>query len=311
MLPGLKKNLEFNAGTSYPAILLLICLLPFAGNAQIYIRHYTSATDTFYWKRYTHVPQPPAISLKRCKAPGSAKKTEFFIARHGSEFRQFTDDPTQRLSLKDLEKHLLPVDINGDRLADMIFQGPGQGASDIVRIWLNRRDSFELVFEDYQYISKFRKAGDTLVEIETADVGLSGDYLYFTRNYRVERDHGDLVFVKGKQTVVYKYTEEPQKYYPRPVPFISIADTLLLRASPQQLNEPFIPRLGTFGNIVAKYRSRSAGFALAYKSYGKGSDWYFVEFSPSATPSASILYDIDKIPTFIRGWVSGQAIELR
>jgi hypothetical protein len=52
------------------------------------------------------------------------------------------------------------------------------------------------------------------------------------------------------------------------------------------------------------------GVALAYKSYGKGNDWYFVEIFPDASPSASILYDVEKMPTFIRGWVSGQAIFL-
>jgi hypothetical protein len=95
-----------------------------------------------------------------------------------------------------------------------------------------------------------------------------------------------------------------------PIPFIAKADTMMVRASAAQQNEPFIPHLDTFGNIVAKYRTRANGMALAYKSDGRGNDWFFVEISPSTGPSASILYGIDRIPTFIRGWVSSRSIQL-
>jgi hypothetical protein len=193
----------------------------------------------------------------------------------------------------------------------MIFTGFTGGKSDMVRIWLNRGDSYELIFEDYQYISKFTKTGSKLCEMQTGDAGYGDDYLYFTRDYRVEQEKGELVFIKGKQIVAYRHTEEPVKYYPQPIPFIAKADTMLLRASASRQDEPYNPNLDTFGNIIAKYRTKARGNVLAYTSNGKGNDWFFVEISPSATPSASILYDIDKMPTFIRGWVSSQSIQLQ
>jgi len=146
--------------------------------------------------------------------------------------------------------------------------------------------------------------------LQTADVGGPGDYLYFIRDYRIQQEKDASGFIKGKQTVSYQHTEEPANYYPLPIPFIAKADTLLLRASAVNQNEPFIPGLDTFGNIIAKYRAKASGVALAFKSMGRGNDWFFVEISPAASPSASILYDIDKMPTFIRGWVSSQSIQL-
>ena len=310
----MSKNSKRNSGCS-PAIfrfgsLIFLVMLFYTGHAQINIQRYTTATDTFYWKRYIHIPKPPGVNLKRFSVSRPAKKVDSFLAKYLDQFPQFTNDSAPRYSVKDLKKCLFPVDINGDQLPDMIFSGFSGGESDIVKIWLNCRDSFELVFEDYQYISKFRKSGDELAEMQTGDVGCCDNYLYFTRDYRVEQDKGKPIFIKSKQTVAYKYTEEPSTLYPLPAPFIARADTMLLRASAAQQNEPFNPYLDTFGNIIAKYRTKARGVVLAYKSCGKGNDWFFVEISPFAAPSASILYDIDKMPTFIRGWVSSQAIQL-
>jgi hypothetical protein len=311
MLINSGKNLGFNPKIIHFIFLSLFFLLSATGSAQIDIKHYTTATDTFYWKRYIHIPKPPKVNLKRFSVSQAAKKIESFLARNISQFPQFSNDSIPQFSVKDLKKCLFPIDINGDNLTDMIFSGFSGGESDIMRIWLNRTDSFELIFEDYQYISKFVKAGNKLVEMQTGDPGCCANYLYFTRDYRVEQEKGEPVFVKGKQTVSYQYTEEPSEYYPVPVPFIAKADTMMLRASSALQNEPFNPVLDTFGNIIAKYRTKARGYALAYKTNGKGSDWFFVEISPDVSPSASILYDIDKIPTFIRGWVFSQSIQLQ
>ena len=289
-------------------LMLALLLCVFNGASQIKFKTYTTATDTCYWKRYMHVPKPPRVNLKQFTAPGAASCIESFLGKCIGQFPQFTTDSLPKHTLKELKKCLFPVDINGDNLPDIIFSGFSGSESDIIQIYLNRKDSFELVFEDYQYITKFRKAAGKLAELQTGDVGCSGDYLYFTREYRVGQDIRGPVFVKVKQHVVYQYTEEPIHYYAAPVQFSSKADTMLLRASAAKINEPFLPDLGTFGNIVAKYRSKSKGLVLANKSLGKGNDWYFVEIFPDTYPSASVIYDLDKMPTFIRGWVSGQAI---
>lgn len=297
--------------SGYLFVFIAFTFLSLSVEAQINLKTYTTATDTFYWKRYTHIAKPSKINLKRFTVSGSGKIIDSFLSKHLEQYPQFTSDSLRSLSLKDLKKCLYPVEINGDQLPDIIFSGSSGGESDIVRIYLNRQDSFELVFEDYQYITQFICDQGFLKEMQTGDAGCCDAYLYFTRNYTIRHDKGEAIFVKGKQIVAYKYTEEPSFFYPAAMPFISRADTMMLRASAARLNEPFDPHLETFGNIIAKYRTRAKGNVLAIKSYGQRNDWYFVEIFPDATPAASILYDIEKMPTFIRGWVSGQSISLQ
>jgi hypothetical protein len=296
--------------TPKTALLVLLFLLGLSAYSQINIQTYTTATDTFYWKKYIHIPQPSKLNLKKYSRSGQTSNIDRFMLQYSSDYPQFTNDSMKMFTVKDWKKHLYPIDINNDGQSDIIFSGSGGGESDITRIYLNRMDGFELVFEDYQYITKFRIEKNRLISLQTGDIGYDDAWLYFTRDYTVTWENQIPCFVKGKQTVCYKNTEEPREYYPEPVPFASIADTLLLRASAAKLNEPFNPQLDNFGNILAKYRTKAHGSILARKSYGKGNQWYFVEMSPVTYPSASIFYEADKIPTFILGWVSESSIRV-
>lgn len=294
---------------------IFLCSLLFpmalAVSGQIPIKTYTSATDTFYWKRYIHIAAPSKLSLNRIAMSGQRKTIDRFLSENPDQFPQFTNDSISRYTVKDLRKNLYTCDINDDNLPDIIFSGFSGGESDITRIWLNRGGSFELIFEDYQYISKFVRVKGMLTELQTGDVGCCDNYLYFTRDYRFTMEDGRPVFVKGKQTVACKYTEEPARVFENPKFFIAAADTIMLRASAAVLNEPFNPYLETFGNIVAKYRSKVRGNVLAAKTDTKGKLWYFVEIFPDTQPSASILYQTETMPTFVRGWVSGESIILQ
>ena len=277
--------------------------------AQIDLHRYTTATDTFYWKKYTHFAEPKKLNLKPYMVKGAKKITEKFLQTNLFLFPQFTNDSAPRFGVNDLKKSLFPVDINGDRNADIIFSGFSGGESDMVKIFLNLGDRFELVFEDYQYITRLDYTDGKLDKLQTADPGCCDAYLWFTREYKIQHEIPYPGFIKGKQTVIYKYTEEPRTFLPIPKPFRAKTDSLMVRASAARLNEPFNPYLDTFGNIVARYRTKASGVVLAIKNDEKGNPWCFVEIYPDTTPSASILYDTEKIPTFIRGWVSLLGIE--
>jgi len=308
MLNNLKKS---SASEPKPLLLIIFLLLVLSQTyGQIDIQRYTTATDTFYWKRYIRVPKPPEVNLRRFLVSHASQVYDSFLAGNISQIPQFNSDSTHRFTNKELRKQLFAVEINGDNRPDMIFQGTSEEGLAITRIWINEKEGFTLVFEDYQYISQFQKEGDRLVRLQLGDVGNSGDYLYFTRDYMVHYNNDEVVFVKGKQSVIYKNCEEPSVLYPQPVPFTAVSDTMMLRASAALQNEPFLPDMGSFGNIVAKYRSKARGVVLAQKSYGKGNVWYYVEISPAVSPAASILYGTDRIPTFVSGWVSALSIQM-
>ena len=311
MWPNSRKNSGFKAIAASWLVLLL--LLPAIGAvAQIDIKTYTTETDTFYWKRYFNVAAPPAVNLKRYTASRRSARIDAFLATNPAGLWYAPGDTSGRPDPGLLRPFLYPVELTGDRQPDMIYAGPGEGGQDKVQIWFARNGGYDLVFEDYQYLSSLTLDRGILSRFTTGDRGTGTEnYLYFTRHYRVDRDSTGLAIVREKQVAEYRHTEEPSVLFKTPAPFRTVADTLMLRASPARLNEPFLPDLDTFGNIVAKYRTRAAGNALAYVSRGHGNDWYYVEMSPVAVPSASILYGTDRLPTFVRGWVSAHGILLK
>jgi hypothetical protein len=275
---------------------------------QIVINRYTSATDTFYYKRYERIPLPAKINLKKISLSGRQQVVEDFMKALGPEYPQYTSDTLSKYSEKDWKKRIFPVDINHDGLTDILFSGFSGGEADITRLYLNRNGQFDLLFEDYQYISSWKMADRKLSSIQVTDPGCCAEYLIFTRDYNILWDDNMPRFVKGKQIVWYQHTELPRSLFSQPVPFIAVSDTLTLRASAAHLDEPYNPVLDNFGNIIAKYRNKCHGIILARKAPQAGNEWFFVEIYPDLMPSASILYGTEKLPTFVRGWVSGRSI---
>lgn len=303
-----KNQKGVRAGIVKNLLLFLLFSAVVCAHGQINLKTYTSATDTFYWKRYEHIAPPERIKPGKIAKPAKGLVFDHFISRMKSEFPWLCQDSAGTSMKPGWNKYFYFVEINGDQNREILYAGPSASGCEMVRIYFNDGNIFHLLFEDYQYLSGWRMKENRLMGLKTGEVHCEGDYLYFTRDYAVQWNDVAPEIVKGRQTAWYRYTELPRKYFDTPVPFSAVADTLLLRASAAQLNEPFIPYPETFGNIVAKYRSKVRGELLAMKTDGKGNTWYFAEIWPDTRPSASILYGTEKIPIFIRGWISGLSV---
>lgn len=278
---------------------------------QITIKQYTSATDTFYWKRYEHVKKPGKLNLSKYTVSRPGKVIDRFLLLNLYRFPQFSSDSTRPVRLADLKKCLYPMDLNGDQRADMIFSGFSGGESGKTQIFINRQDSFELVFEDYQYVVSLVIQAGILTGLQIADIGCCDAYLYFTRDYAVKQQGSELDFIKGKQSAVYHFTERPFDLISPPVTWKSVYDTTLIRASAANLDDPFNPYLETWGNTIAGYTTDIHGTALARKKDQHGITWYYVEIIPDVRPKKSIFYEIEKFPTFIQGWVEETLIKIQ
>jgi hypothetical protein len=278
---------------------------------QITIKQYTSATDTFYWKRYEHVKKPGKLSLSKYTVSRPGKVIDRFLSLNLYRFPQFSRDSTKPVRLADLKKCLYPMDLNGDQRTDMIFSGFSGGESGKTQIFINRQDSFELVFEDYQYVVSLVIQSGILTGLQMADIGCCDAYLYFTRDYRVKQQGCELDFIKGKQTAVYHFTERPFDLLSPAIAWQAVYDTTLIRASAANLDDPYNPYMETWGNTIAGYINKIHGMALALKKDQYGKIWYYVEIIPDIKPKKSIFYEIDKFPTFIQGWVEGSLIHLQ
>lgn len=292
-------------------LLLSLCIIPVAAQGQITIKQYTSATDTFYWKRYEHVKKPPRANLSKFTVSKPARVIDHFLSLHLERFPQFSRDTLKPARISALKKCLYPVDLNGDQLPDMIFSGFSGGESDKTQIFLNRKDSFELVFEDYQYIVALVIQSGILTGLQMADIGCCDAYLYFTRNYTVKQSGSELNFIKGKQSAVYHFTERPFEMINPALPWQSVYDTTLIRASAANLDDPYNPYLETWGNTIAGFTQSIHGTLMAKKQDKGGKLWYYVEIIPDVRPKKSIFYEIDQFPTFIQGWVEGSLITLQ
>jgi len=329
LLPKSKKSLEFKitspptphlkergvkfaplhlSGCKKTQTLSIVCiflffLIPAFLFSQIKLKTYTTATDTFYWKKYEQVRKPKKLNLKPYMISGTGTIVDLFLSKNLQDFPQFTNDSISRYTIKDLKKCLYPVDLNGDGQVDMIFTGFSGGESDVTRIYLNLGNSFKLMFEDYQFIVSLTITNGKLTRLKTADPGCCDAYLYFERDYEVRQETGSLNFIRGKQTVEYSRTERPVNLLKTPVPWQSLHDTILIRASAAILDEPFNPHLETLGNIIAGYKQKIRGTILAVQKGRDGMEWFYIEIIPDVKPAKSIFYEIEKYPTFIRGWV--------
>lgn len=309
--PKLKRSLHYNITSPLTPLLkergivfiFLILLLPVFLFSQIKLKTYTTATDTFYWKKYEQVRKPKKLNLRPYTASGAGSVVDLFLSKNLQNFPQYTNDSISHYTIKDLKKCLFPVDLNGDGLVDMIFTGFSGGESDLTRIFLNLDSSFKLVFEDYQYITSLTIKDRRLTRLKTADPGCCDAYLYFEREYKVSQDFGSLDFIKGKQTAEYFHAERPITMLKEPVPWESRHDTILIRASAAILDEPYNPQFETFGNIIAGYKQKIRGTILAVQKGNNGEEWVYIEIIPDIKPAKSIFYEIEKYPTFIRGWV--------
>ncbi|MEI6455251.1 MAG: hypothetical protein WCO93_03095 [bacterium] len=290
------------------SLLFILLVLPALLFSQIKIKTYTSATDTFYWKKYEQVRKPKKMSLKPFVVANPSGIIESFIAGNLADFPQFTNDSVKRYTVRDLRKSLYPVDINGDGRSDMIFCGFSGGEADLTRIFLNQGSSFKLVFEDYQYIVSLSFKGGKLARIRTADPGCCDAYLYFQREYEVRYTDGFPDFVKGRQTVDFSHAERPLDLIDKPFKITSRYDVILIRASAAIQDEPYNPYMETRGNIIGGYKQKIRATVLAVKQNRVGDEWFYVEIVPDIKPAKSIFYDIEKYPTFIRAWVDAEEV---
>lgn len=276
--------------------------------AQIKIKTYTTATDTFYWKKYEHVLPPAKASLKKFIVQNGDQTIRTFLAHPPSKFGEILSDSLRMHAKEPIRKYLFPVDLNNDLLPDIIFNGSGRNETGMVQIYLNRNDSFELVFEDFRYVTSLKKGQAGFSEIVTGDAGSREDYLYFERRYKLQSERHSLLFVRELQSVVYKYTQRPGKYFARSVPFNSLNDTILVRASASLIDAPYNPKLKSYGNIIGGYTGFISGNILASEKDVTGKTWYYAEIFPSEMPHKSIFYGIDNFPTLIIGWLDSEEV---
>lgn len=284
-------------------LLLFFASLLIESYSQITIKSYTTATDTNYWKRYEHVPKPVQLNLNRYTARNGKSAVEAFLAAPPVAFESRFCDSGRVDQKASLRKNLFPIDLNGDQVPEIIVNGPDNGGTEMVQIYMDAASTFELIFEDYGYVSAIHTEKTGIKQLVIGDPGSRSGYAYLERSFTLQPDNGSIRFIKGLQQVTYAYTQRPSRRFDRPVPFRSANDTILIRASASFINEPYIPGLKSYGNIICGYKAFIEGNLLAAAKDGEERLWYYVEVMPGEQPHKSIFQEIGPIPTKIIGWI--------
>ena len=236
------------------------------------------------------------------------KFIEQFIDKNKSSFPQFFLNP-DTFDEEDLIKSLHLIDMNGDGLRDLVFNGFSGGEADYVQFFLNKEDTFLLVFEDMQSITSIKQHKGKVIKFSVDDPGCCGALLLFEKDYTIDYKNDTFIINKVRQSVLFHDTQKPSQFFDQPEEFYIGKDTLYLRNSPASINEPFDSFLEQYGNIIATYRKGDRGRAIASHIDTSGKKWLFVIMFPESEPLQSIFHNINEFPTFTKGWINSEGID--
>jgi hypothetical protein len=204
------------------------------------------------------------------------------------------------------------VDINGDKLDDIIYSGSSGGESNVVKFFMQNEDGFELIFNVYQGIVRVEWENRSIRTIMSRDWGCCADFRVISAVYEVNFTDRVPKFAKIYQSIEYEFMRKPLEYFEEPIIFSVDNEVYKLRAFPE-INDSTL--------INADFNEHRLGNAIGIlsqgtkgKAYGKyldetGRVWWYVEIDSGYQVIDNALYMGDlKYPTHVIGWISSRYV---
>jgi hypothetical protein len=202
----------------------------------------------------------------------------------------------------DLVKYIYAIDLNGDNLLDIFYQGPTGGEQNITQIYLNHKGSFRKVFKGYQDIVDIKFNKNRLVSFKLYNPGCCADPQTVEYNYEItyKKDEPKFSLIK---TVGYFYPTEKPKNSFNPVQDFSITvGKSKLRKECYFLDTVEHPITGGEGNIIATYKKNAIGKAIGFKKDGEIEWIYVLMVTPDKIEKCEFSTFLEH-PTEIYGWI--------
>jgi hypothetical protein len=210
------------------------------------------------------------------------------------------------------------IDINGDHLPDLIYEGRSGGEGTMVNFYLNRKKRFELIFTDYEKILDLNFLNNKLNAVVIWNYGCCAETVEFERHFQVDPLSFKFNFIVQRailqgMDVFESHYSKPDGFFSQPVKFRITNQEYALRYSPAISDT--VPRdvdiieKDNKGNIIALYNAGSRGYAWAYKTDETGKTWWLVEMEPAVFLSFSRFWDYDEKLTHYYGWMSSRFLE--
>jgi len=207
------------------------------------------------------------------------------------------------------------VNLNGDNLPDIIYEGWSGGEANMIIMFVNEKKNFKEVFYGSQHIVEMNYSSNRLSSFITYDQGCCDPTVEFDRHFSVDtgfhcRLTRQRAIIVGSHIGESGYTT-PDGFFDQPIRFKTLNDHYALRYAPiitdKQPDVDFDEK--TKGNIIAEYYKDFEGTAWAYKKDNTGREWWLVEMDPTFALEYNLFWDLDDQHTNYFGWMSSRFVE--
>ena len=290
-------------------ISLAFVFISICATSQQYLTFPISQKDSF---RFNWKPLEKRVSRS---------DTYKFIQDHPKDFEAYRDrdEPSYgRPNIDSLYNDLHFLDINGDGINDIVFDGESGGEPRLIEIYINQGKTYKKVFSEMQGVVKMDWQGGRLSRIFIRDWGCCDAYLEFHKIYNVKfDDKGIPTFDQIYQAASVYEGAVPDSILETPFRFEVINQGYNIRSAPikddssmQYWNNEGEKRKGN-GNSIGLLVKAAKGIALAKTVDNTGREWLYVDIDEGYLfPANNIIYKENKFPTKLTGWISSRYIKI-
>ncbi len=275
-------------------ILLLIPILTFGQDFLIEFDRY-NPIYTFKWDGY-EVPNDYEVKLEFVK----------YVDLNG-----LLEGEKQALKMDDtqLRHEIRAVDLNNDKLADIIYQGPYMGEGSIIHLFIQTESGFQKVFTTQQGIVKVDWQGEYLDKLYVKDWGCCADPNLTNSVYQVFYS-GSVPSFKliWESTELRSFVTKPKNIFSSKR-FEIANQKYKLRANPWIDDETVNEFLGITGNTIGILKKGHKGTAYAAHEDETGRVWWYVLIDREyEVEDTYINYENHKFKPHLVGWISSRFI---
>ena len=242
----------------------------------------------------------------------NSKLIEDFITLTPKEFEFYKVNQEYTPTIDDLKNDLHVIDLNNDKLDDIVFDGESGGEPREIEIYINKGNSFKKVFSDMQGISKMKFKDGVLVKLNIVDWGCCAEFIIRNRIYDVKLMQGDLKFELKNSFQYVDKTELPSEYWSKPKTVKNLNTNYNMRFTPviNDSSDFYFSGEPQIGNVIGKLKKNSIAMAIGQATDSTGRIWYFVAVYPDQEVMESYFYDVpEEQMSFKCGWISSRYLE--
>ncbi len=217
----------------------------------------------------------------------------------------------QALKMNDtqLRYEIRAVDLNNDKFADIIYQGPYMGEGSIIHIFIQNESGFQKVFTTQQGIVKVDWKGEHLDKLYIKDWGCCADPNLTNSVYQVSYYENVPTFeLIWKSVELRSFITKPKHVFTAKK-FEIANQKYKLRANPWIDDETANEFLEITGNTIGILKKGDKGTAYAAHEDKTGRIWWYVLIDNEyELEDTYINYESHKFKPHLVGWVSSRFI---